>query len=1285
MTVSDEQLSAILAGSVYSAGGYTPPRVQPPPRQHVGWGEEAYRIVVGGVRDAGQGFADTVDDVARVIDDRVARWGLDRTWMVYGRAAQNGWIEGGLTQKEADAKLAAARAREGDTTQGHTFIHFTEVEDPTTRAGKFGREVVEFAAGYAAAGWALRGMAATGAVARVAKATAASSFAAFIDVDAMDGNLANMAKDLGVPKNVVTDLLAVESDDSQIEARLKNAVADAAFGLPIEGALTAIGKGIRAAKAARVAKNDIKAAAAPALKLDPRMAEEAGKAVDEALAAEVNPKAAPRAADSTAPGSQAELFPDLPRATEPSHLEKVDAMFDAIPSKIKSLDEDGLNALVDGFLHGRDYEVLARLGLNPARIDFSKVLEAGEAGAVKVEEMVMRIADATQDLAAAAGSKPKSWKQTAFTANVLGLGESSAVAAFRKKTANIDGYAWAARQVLAGSAARLTKMVENARPFVNEPTNSQWIEMLRTLETHAALQAQFKGATSQLARGLASLKGTATAKNAMDKAKMLRSVVPDLAVDGVAKTPSAAKTPEEWLQALGDASSPKERQRLLDVLAATRGDLAKIGRMAERLSGPTRFQRAVREFVVGNLFSVGTATANIAGTGLHLGYRALSRLPVHGWAYATGRWQAKEFVATRAADMAFMNALAPALWHGVQRVTHLLGEELTEEAHHLARTINPDSFASEGLGKVRELMDDKFGKLSPRFERTDAARTKEWRISADTVQAWRESVDHGPAFYRAGLRGLIGVASGAFNGVGAASRVVRLATIDVSDELFGTLVQQATMKSEAARLATLEGIGRDLGGDELAKFVDLRAKALLDNSADDYLERVEALVAAGAKEDSKEVMEAAAEAARRLQVDQVSEGEARKVLFQDQLAWEQSKNAARLLGNADFHTGLLFPFIRTPMKILERTLGEYTPLGLLQREMWDKIMSGGPDAAIVVSQMTLGSIGIASAAALASSGVIVGYDGGPKSSSRVLRPSYSINVGGKWVEYNRLDPVGMLLGLGADIHDYSGHEAMVEDEYGLKRWDAIKALTGVMTAISRNALSKTWMGSLRDVADLAASDSDSKLQAAWDKLGTSTIQKLTPAGGMQRWWMNEDANATREAFTAWDKVKASTFAAADLPEKRDSLLGRVIPYDRVLGLKVGGTDDPLLTELGRLAFDLPDNPRSAKGVHLTVQQTTRLNELRGQVVRIGGATLEEALREEVNSSDWAEMPDYARVDEIQKLRGAYQREAVQALEDEDREFARSVETVNLRKSLEKRGLQDDEISAELQRFKKEFF
>ncbi|KAK0338797.1 hypothetical protein LTR94_037126, partial [Friedmanniomyces endolithicus] len=77
----------------------------------------------------------------------------------------------------------------------------------------------------------------------------------------------------------------------------------------------------------------------------------------------------------------------------------------------------------------------------------------------------------------------------------------------------------------------------------------------------------------------------------------------------------------------------------------------------------------------------------------------------------------------------------------------------------------------------------------------------------------------------------------------------------------------------------------------------------------------------------------------------------------------------------------------------------------------------------------------------------------------------------------------------------------------------------------------------------------------------------------------------------------------ELPVKRDTLLGKPIPYDRVLGIKVKGeTDDPLLKELAEIGFDLPPDSKSFRGVELSATQLARLKELRGQVVQINGRT-----------------------------------------------------------------------------------
>ncbi|MCH1928380.1 hypothetical protein L6232_26655, partial [Shewanella sp. C31] len=79
---------------------------------------------------------------------------------------------------------------------------------------------------------------------------------------------------------------------------------------------------------------------------------------------------------------------------------------------------------------------------------------------------------------------------------------------------------------------------------------------------------------------------------------------------------------------------------------------------------------------------------------------------------------------------------------------------------------------------------------------------------------------------------------------------------------------------------------------------------------------------------------------------------------------------------------------------------------------------------------------------------------------------------------------------------------------------------------------------------------------------------------VMRWWEGEDSGVLREAQTMWERVKASTAWSDELPVRRDTLLGRPVTYDRVLGIQAGSDkDDPLIRELSDLHFDLAPNTR----------------------------------------------------------------------------------------------------------------
>ena len=156
---------------------------------------------------------------------------------------------------------------------------------------------------------------------------------------------------------------------------------------------------------------------------------------------------------------------------------------------------------------------------------------------------------------------------------------------------------------------------------------------------------------------------------------------------------------------------------------------------------------------------------------------------------------------------------------------------------------------------------------------------------------------------------------------------------------------------------------------------------------------------------------------------------------------------------------LIVPFIRTPTNILKR-VGERTLLGLASKRIRADIAAGGARRDLAVARMSLGSMVMATVAMYTAEGKITG--GGPSDPKmqQALRRTgwrpYSIKIGNKYYSYNRLEPLGMLLGIGADVGEILGQ--LGEEEGGDLALAAVIAFT-------KNVTSKTW---IRGIAETVA-------------------------------------------------------------------------------------------------------------------------------------------------------------------------------------------------------------------------
>lgn len=163
---------------------------------------------------------------------------------------------------------------------------------------------------------------------------------------------------------------------------------------------------------------------------------------------------------------------------------------------------------------------------------------------------------------------------------------------------------------------------------------------------------------------------------------------------------------------------------------------------------------------------------------------------------------------------------------------------------------------------------------------------------------------------------------------------------------------------------------------------------------------------------------------------------------------------------------VILPFISTPSNIMSFGL-ERTPISMFSRGVKEELEAGGARRDLALAKIATGSMIMAVSADLALSGSITG--GGPanRDMKNLLRATgwqpYSIKVGNTYYAYNRLDPLGMTIGLAADMTEIIGQK----DEY-----DAQQIAVATTLALFQNLSSKTYLSSFTEFLDAFMSASD---------------------------------------------------------------------------------------------------------------------------------------------------------------------------------------------------------------------
>lgn len=315
---------------------------------------------------------------------------------------------------------------------------------------------------------------------------------------------------------------------------------------------------------------------------------------------------------------------------------------------------------------------------------------------------------------------------------------------------------------------------------------------------------------------------------------------------------------------------------------------------------------------------------------------------------------------------------------------------------------------------------------------------------------------------------------------------------------------------------------------------------------------------------------------------------------------------------------LVLPFIRTPTNIVKYTFAR-TPLAYMSSAIRADLKAGGARAAQAHARVALGSMIMLYTADMATEGTVTGR--GPEDfRMRKIQMQegwqpYSVKVGGRYYQYSRTDPIGMMMGLGADIAELTTNANDEESEM---------MATAAVLALANNLANKTYMSGIYDFIGAMdpsnpTNDPGKYIQqfaggmvpfSSFIRNVAGTVDPILreTRGAVTTETGEDDAVATYfETLLASVRTKIPGMGS-DLPPRRD-LFGK--PIDRSSGIgwaydlispiaSRADKPDPITRVLIENKVPVSAPPRVISGVRLNAEEYS-------EFTRIAGESLQERL------------------------------------------------------------------------------
>lgn len=289
----------------------------------------------------------------------------------------------------------------------------------------------------------------------------------------------------------------------------------------------------------------------------------------------------------------------------------------------------------------------------------------------------------------------------------------------------------------------------------------------------------------------------------------------------------------------------------------------------------------------------------------------------------------------------------------------------------------------------------------------------------------------------------------------------------------------------------------------------------------------------------------------------------------------------------------IIPFMRTPVNIakygIERTPIEF--LNMLRRNDFKNI----PDEAIdKLARATMGSLMGAGVVTYAKQGLITGSGPTDKAERDALYrrgwQPYSILVGDTYYSFQRLEPLGTVLGLSADYAELSGT---------LKDNDIGSIAAKISLSFGKNLTSKTFMSGLSNLLN-AISDPE-RYAENWLEM---TAGSIVPMSSLLSWTARIKDNTIRNVQGPKEAIKSKIPGQTQAIRPKVDLWGRKLEYQGSAAYRSlsparvsGKTDDMVEKELERLGLTPSEPGKSIMGVKLDDEQYYNYQVLSGKFAK----------------------------------------------------------------------------------------